>query len=99
VDRRAEVDDSIKAAAACGIGPAKNKVEKSGVFLNPEIRVAKNHKNALIHHVMTTKNHPKNTSFFKPPFKKARKSKEIATASLTKFFCKNAKDPKPESIT
>jgi hypothetical protein len=68
-------------------GPAKNKVQKSGMFLAVKIRAFSHHVYHAFHHDFTSKLPSKNTHFFKTPFKNARKTAKNNVPNHKYFFC------------
>jgi hypothetical protein len=73
-------------------GPAKNKVQKSGMFLAVKIRAFSHHVYHAFHHDFTSKLPQKNTHFFKNPLKNARKTAKTAPGTAN-IFSANSKNP------
>jgi hypothetical protein len=78
-------------------GPAKNKVQKSGMFLAVKIRTFSHHVYHAFHHDFTSKLPQKNTHFFKTPLKNTRKTAKTAPRDH-KFFFANSKKPSPPQL-
>jgi hypothetical protein len=72
-------------------GPAKNKVQKSGMFLAVEIRTFSHHDYHVFHRDFTSKLPQKNTHFFKTTLKNARKTAKTVPPDH-KYFSANSKN-------
>jgi hypothetical protein len=85
-------------------GPAKNKVQKSGMFLALEIRAFSHHVYHAFHHDFTSELPSKNTHFFKTPLKNACKNSKTAPPGPQIFFLQilktqPASTPQAEDLT
>jgi hypothetical protein len=76
-------------------GPAKNKLQKSGMFLAMNLEAFSHHKNHSFHHDFTSELPSKKHLFFQYPLqKRPQNSKKFAPAVL-KYFLSNSTHQKP----